>query len=260
MTHTTLDPYQPSRSLPAKVNRRLTQWRAADRLPANPNQGLISFTFDDFPKSAGDTGADIVERFGGHATYYACTGMVGSRTVCGDMYTERQVRQLLDAGHEIGAHTASHLDCAKEGVGRALNDIAHNLDQLAAMGAPRPVRQFAYPYGETSIELKRALKDRFTSARGVLSGLNGKGSDRMQLRAVEMTPDTASFDAVKQAIERAAREKLWLIVFTHDVSNRPSPFGAPAKHLALAARTARDAGLKSLTVGDALKRTESNRP
>jgi len=257
MTAITDIPYQPSRTLSAKLNRRFVQWRSVDRLPSNPSQGLISFTFDDFPRSAAETGADIVERFGGRGTYYACTGLAGSRTVCGEMYDDRHIGRLVDAGHEIGAHTASHFDCAKERTGRVLNDIAHNLDQLAAMGAPRPVRQFAYPYGETTLPLKRALCDRFTSGRGILPGLNGKGSDRMQLRAIEMTPDAATLDQVKTAIERAAREKLWLIVFTHDVSLRPSPFGVHSKHLSMAARAARDAGLKSVTIGRALKQVEA---
>ncbi|MEO0465975.1 MAG: polysaccharide deacetylase family protein [Pseudomonadota bacterium] len=260
MTETKLAPYQPSRSLPAKLNRRLTQWRAADRLANNPGRPVVSFTFDDFPKSAADTGAEIIEQCGGRATYYACTGMAGTRTVCGDMFDERNIIELVKAGHEIGAHTATHLDCAQERIPRILNDIAHNLTQLSTMGVPGAVRQFAYPYGETSLPLKRSLRERFTAARGVLSGINGKGSDRMQLRAVEMTPDPESLKAVLNAIDVAAQQGLWLVVFTHDVSLRPSPFGVRPRHLARAARAARDAGAELLTMSEAQKMCEAREP
>ena len=41
---------------------------------------IISFTFDDFPRSALYTGGAILERFGLNGTYYAAFGLMG-RTI-----------------------------------------------------------------------------------------------------------------------------------------------------------------------------------
>ena len=79
MSISTLKPnnYEPARDLPARLRRRLTQWQAVAPLPAHPPQAMISFTFDDFPHSAADAGASILDRFGARGCYYACTGFLG---------------------------------------------------------------------------------------------------------------------------------------------------------------------------------------
>ena len=45
--------YSPSRTLSAKIQRRLTQSQTCAPLQQLP-QSLITFSFDDFPKSAAD--------------------------------------------------------------------------------------------------------------------------------------------------------------------------------------------------------------
>ena len=217
---------------------------------------MVSFTFDDFPKSAADTGAEIVEEVGARACYYACSSMAGTRTVCGEMFDDRDLAALSRAGHEIGAHTHSHLDCARAGLDEVVSDITQGLEGLRAMGHAAPVQHFAYPFGETRFEVKRALAGRFRSARGVLSGLNSRGNDRMQLRAVELDSDEASLPRALAAIETAMREKAWLVVFSHDVSDAPGPWGVTPAALRKVARAARDAGAALLTPGEALERIE----
>src|ERR1041385_7997293 len=48
---------------------------------------LISFTFDDFPKSALTTGGAILGRFGLRATYYACLGLMGRQNRTGPIFS-----------------------------------------------------------------------------------------------------------------------------------------------------------------------------
>ena len=62
--------YVPSRALPAKVQRRMTMWRRANQAFVAPDHPVVTFTFDDFPKSALN-GADIVEKRGGRAARMA---------------------------------------------------------------------------------------------------------------------------------------------------------------------------------------------
>lgn len=235
-----------------KIKRRMTQWRVATPLPASPRRVIVSFTFDDFPKSAAESGAEIIEKVGGKACFYACTGMAGTRNETGQLFDASDIQRLLDAGHEIGAHTQSHLDCANAPVDTALKDIAANLHALKAMGANEPITQFAYPYGETRFDLKRTLPDRFEAVRGVLAGVNTKGSDLIQLRSMELTPDSTTTDRAAKAIKAAARAPAWIIIFTHDVRSDPSPYGTTPDALAYLANLAIENGAALLTPSQAL--------
>lgn len=241
------DAYSPPRHIAAKVKRRLTQWRAAAPLRAVPDRPVISFTFDDFPVSAAQYGAEILETYDARGCFYAATGLAGTDGPSGKLFDERHVFDLSGRGHEIGAHTVSHVDCAAISTGKALNEISHNIDQLKAMGADGSIRQFAYPFGETHGALKSALIPRFDGARGILPGVNTKGSDAMQLRAVELDQDASSIARAHGAIEQVARKGGWLIFFTHDVRERPSAWGVGTNAFRQLVRRARDSGADLLT-------------
>lgn len=247
-----LPEYNPDRSLPAKIRRRVTQWRPAQRLTAAPKRPIVTFTFDDFPKSAADTGAEIVEAAGGKATYYACTGMAGSVNATGELFDETDLAALAKAGHEIGAHTDSHIDCAKAFRAEILANVEANLARLKEMGHDTPVTQFAYPYGETRLDVKRAMTVKFQACRGILAGVNGEGSDLMQLRAMELEPGDWTTDRAAAAIEAAARKPAWVVIFTHDVRETPSDYGTTPDALISLARKAKDSGAAILTMSEAL--------
>ena len=257
MTDLSPSSYQPNRSLAAKINRRMTQWRAASPLASAPKRAIVTFTFDDFPISAADTGADIIESFGGRAGYYACTGLSGQSNATGELFRDTHLHALVKAGHEIGAHTHNHLDCSRASPKDAVEDIDLNLQRLKAMGHTEPVRQFAYPYGETRTGLKRKLVGKFDSVRGILPGVNGAGSDAMQLRALEFEPDEATTARAAAAIQAAATTPSWVIIFTHDVSSTPSPFGTTPTALRSLAKQARDSGAAILTPSAAFSELSS---
>lgn len=247
-----MTPYQPDRSLPAKIARRMTRWTVAQPLKAEPARTQICFTFDDFPKSAADTGAEILEDVGARGCFYACTGMVGTTNQTGDLFDAYDLRALAAAGHEIGAHTETHLDCARAGNEEVLADIDTNLARLAAMGHTAPVTQFAWPYGETRAGLKPKLTTRFTAARGILPGANVRGSDLMQLSAYELDETDASISRAAEAIEQAARTPAIVFIFTHDVREKHSAWGTRPANLRRLVRLARDTGAEIVTPSMAL--------
>ena len=67
-----------------------------------------SFSFDDFPRSAFEAGAPILERYGAKATYYAAGTFCGGRADGLDYYDEAMLRAVAAAGHEVGCHSFSH--------------------------------------------------------------------------------------------------------------------------------------------------------
>lgn len=253
MTAQALADYVPDRSLAAKIRRRLTRWQVAAPLSVQPRETYICFTFDDFPKSAGDTGAEILDEVGAKGGYYACTGMAGTTGTMGDLFDERDLAPLTAAGHEICAHTESHIDCARTSMKDVLIDIDTNLARLREMGHTLPVTQFAWPYGETSAGLKPALTTKFEAVRGILPGVNNKGADLMQLSAYELDADEASTARAAAAIEAAARNPTWLFVFTHDVRQNGSPWGTTPDSLRRLVRLARDTGANLVTPSRAVQ-------
>lgn len=248
--------YSPSRAPLARLQRRWTQWHCASPLQGAIRRPIVSFTFDDFPRSAADTGAEILDGFGARGCFYAASGFAGRPSPSGDMFTADDLTALSQAGHEIGAHTHGHLDCARTGSEAALADIDRNLSTLQAMGAVTPIRQFAYPYGETDFRLKRALAGRFRAARGVLPGVVRPNADRMQLRAFEINGRDWTLRRALNAIEAAAHRPAWIILFTHDVRARPSEWGTTPGALRQLVATAHDAGAALLSPSTALAEIE----
>ena len=234
--------YTPSRSPPAKVQRRVVQWRKACQAEVAPDRPVITVTFDDFPKAALN-GADIVERHGGRAGFYACTSLAGQRSpVMGEMFDGATLAELRARGHEIGAHTHTHLDCARARLDRVERDIGENLVALSEMGHDETVSAFAFPYGETTYSAKRWVGDVFAAGRGILPGVNVGECDRSQLRAVELGASAMHRRRALAALKTAIDAKGWLFFFTHDVSKAPSNYGAPADLLEELAQRAVEAG------------------
>jgi peptidoglycan/xylan/chitin deacetylase (PgdA/CDA1 family) len=245
--------YVPSRNALSKVQRRLTQWRAARPVKLRFGEPVLSICFDDFPVSAGDLGSRILESHGARGTYYAAAGLAETDGPCGRHFSRVDIPRLIAAGHEIGCHTYDHGDCAKRDVYDTLRGLAKNRDALNEMGCYEPSRTLAYPYGETRQKLKSNLPPRFYSARGILPGLNVGRTDLTQLRAYPLFGAGGMGRAVA-ALKRAAKRKAWMIAFTHDISDAPSPWGTSAADLDALLRAAKTLGVVVLPVTAALQR------
>lgn len=244
--------YAPPRDVISKLQRRLTQWRAARPAKLRFAEPILSVCFDDFPASAATLGASILEAHGARGTFYAATGLAEQDGPCGVNFSAEDLRRLGAHGHEMGCHTFAHQDCARATAFDTLKDIAANRDALAAMDAPAPLT-LAYPYGETSMALKEALPPRFTCARGVLPGLNVGAADLAQLHAYPLYGEGGLARAT-DALKVAAKRKAWMIAFTHDVAETPSPFGTHPADLDALLRAARALGFTILPVAAALAR------
>src|SRR5215472_10150827 len=71
---------------------------------------LISFSFDDAPRSAFEVGGEVVRENGGFATYYVSLGLLNSQTESAPMAGADQLVRAVDVGHELGCHTYHHCD------------------------------------------------------------------------------------------------------------------------------------------------------
>src|SRR5688572_18882053 len=71
---------------------------------------IISFTFDDFPRSAVHVGARILKDSGARGTFYASLGLMGQQAPTGEIFVREDLDALVRDGHEIGCHTYAHYD------------------------------------------------------------------------------------------------------------------------------------------------------
>jgi peptidoglycan/xylan/chitin deacetylase (PgdA/CDA1 family) len=94
----------PPRNLAQKIGLAITARPAPVAWPG----GVVSFTFDDFPKSALDVGGEILERYGARGTYYASLKLAWSYNILGQIFDDDDIRAAHRAGHEIACHTYTH--------------------------------------------------------------------------------------------------------------------------------------------------------
>jgi peptidoglycan/xylan/chitin deacetylase (PgdA/CDA1 family) len=243
--------YHADASWRGKLRRRAV--RLAARRPARAPAGpMISFAFDDIAATAAETGAAILEQRGIKATYFVAAALAGTDAVTGPMASPDQVRRLAEAGHEIGCHSFTHLDCGQAAPCDAVEDVARNAETLQAWGVGRPT-SFAYPFGDVAPATKRALAPRFVLMRALHRGVVTRGSDLNQAPAVGIEGSDGEALAMRW-LERAARRRAWLILCTHDVAAEPSPYGCTPGALERLAEAALANGFEPVTVAEGAAR------
>ncbi len=186
---------------------------------------IISFSFDDFPKSAADIGARILEDRDVRGSFYACADFAGKVVNGIPQYDISDLPRLWKAGHEVGCHTASHSPLSKLSAEEANKEFGRNAQFFASLGAARAPTTFAYPFGDVSIASKNYAGRHFSACRGIIAGINTRKTDLNLLKCVSMEPHILSSRSLESWIGETIQKRGWLILLTHDVSVNPSAFG-----------------------------------
>jgi peptidoglycan/xylan/chitin deacetylase (PgdA/CDA1 family) len=244
--------YSADRSLKGKLRRRLVRLVARRPARRGPDRPMVSFSFDDAPATALADGRAVLEAHGLRGTYFIAAGLAGTTGPMGPNAASQAVMRAARAGHEIACHTYSHLDCGQADQRTIEADVDRNTAALSAWGAA-PATTFAYPYGDVSLAAKKALGSRYDVLRGLHHGLIEVGTDLNQAPAVGIEgPDG---EAVAHAwIDRAAARRGWLILYTHDVVEPPSPFGCTPAALQRLIEHALAAEAEVVTVAEGARR------
>ena len=229
---------------------------------------IISFSFDDFPRTAYTHGAPILEAHGVRGTYYVAMSLMNTSNELGEQFRRDDLDALLQRGHELASHTLHHVS------GRALSCAAFCQEVEDGRQAIRQATgadplNFAYPFGAVTLQTKRALRfgptpNGLSSARGIIPGLNGPELDLNLLRANSLYGGLGSASRAKNQAKNQAKKmiaenilrKTWLIFYTHDVQPNPSPYGCTPDLLEAVVEEAVQSGARVLTVQEALAEVE----
>jgi peptidoglycan/xylan/chitin deacetylase (PgdA/CDA1 family) len=143
-------------------------------LAADVRPGRAALTFDDGLVDNLTMLAPTLRELGAPATVFVVSGWLGqphpaatwTRIVSAD-----ELRELRDAGLEVGGHSATHADLSALSYEDALEELSRGKTELEDV-LGEPVEVAAYPYGRTSSDAIRAARDAgfraacSTSARG----------------------------------------------------------------------------------------------
>ena len=205
---------------------------------------VATISFDDVPPSAFENGLPILERAEVRATWYVCGALSEQR---GKGLDPDQLLALRDAGHEIGCHTWAHEKISRLSPAQLRASLERNRDFFQDLlgGAPR---SFSYPNGSLAPWHKTELAARFSSARSTAPGRNSDGVDRLTLRAEKLYEGRIDAAQLRRMAEETKRDGGWLILYSHDVQERPSSIGCTPSLLEVAVAAIQDAGIELKTV------------
>jgi len=234
-----------------EVRRRMLGALYRRDVPLGNHGPMVSFSFDDFPRSAYSAGGAILEQFGARGTYYTAMGLMNTTNELGDQFRSSDLDSLLEKGHELASHTFSHMSS------RAVSSAEFRADVEKGKAAVEEVtgiapQNFAYPFGHVTLRAKTSLETILTSARSVIPGFNGPDVDLNLLRANSLYGGIEAATRAEELILENKNRKTWLIFYTHDVRRNPSAYGCTPALLESAVSCAILAGCKILTVGEAL--------
>ena len=240
-------------ALKARVSNRLSRHFCTAPFRLRNKAPMVSFTFDDTPKSAAAVGVPILDAYNALATFYVSGGLVDKWSGHWTGISADEIVGLHRAGHEIACHTFSHTRTTDLDAAGLATEIEDNRRYLLALDPSIKIENFAYPYGLGSVLRKGQLRKIFHSSRGIIPGANSGVVDLQFLRATPLIDRDIDRNGIDRAFEEAVANNGWLIFYSHDVATEPSPYGCSPSLLRHALDAASRRNVQILSVADALR-------
>jgi peptidoglycan/xylan/chitin deacetylase (PgdA/CDA1 family) len=209
---------------------------------------IVSFTFDDFPRSALHTGGAILKRYAGTGTYYASFGLMGTQAPTGTMFVREDLDVLLQDGHELGCHTFGHCDAGETKPSEFEESIVQNQQALTGLHPGVVFRTLSYPINQPRARTKQRAERYFVCCRGGGQTFNVGTADLNCLLSFFLEQSRDNPQAVRNLIEENRRAGGWLVFSTHDISEAPTHWGCTPDFFEDIVRCAANSGARILPV------------
>ena len=245
--------YRPRGGLSGRVQKQLTRRLGVTPLKIKLDRPIVTFSFDDFPKTAMELGAARLKARGWRASFFVSGGLAGVSNHHGDLYDPEDLQALQAEGHEIGCHGYSHLDASRLTAEAVSADAARNRAFLKAAGLNRAPSSYAFAYGEATPQAKKRLLETYSSLRGVQPGINRGIADRGLLKAMPLDGGEGGLKRAVAAVRDVSRNPGWLIFYGHDIRKTPSEWGCTPEFLDVVLHAVEQSGAQVRTQSEALK-------
>jgi peptidoglycan/xylan/chitin deacetylase (PgdA/CDA1 family) len=150
----------------------------------------VVFTFDDGCETDLIFAAPILKEAGFGATFYVTVAHLGRR----GYLSESQLRELSDAGFEVGSHSLTHSYLHDLSDARVREEVAGSKERLEQLTG-RAVRHFSCPGGRWDARVAAAAREAgYESLVTSRPGLNAPGVDRFRLSRVAVMRGVAHED------------------------------------------------------------------
>lgn len=236
-----------------RINFRLARVRNQNLRKSILAAPIISFSYDDFPKSAIEIGATELEKHGFQGSFYPAASFCDAHEEGQDYYTQDDIQRLRAHGHEIGCHTYDHANLLRLNNREIDDQFARNQAFFAETMQADTFVSMAYPFGNVSPRVKKVAQKRFPICRGVWSGVNSGMIDMALLKVVGLDHHLTA-EQTRAWIDQARAENGWLIFVAHDIRSDHSPYGISPERYAEIVSVVADANIEVLTIRDAAAR------
>ena len=222
------------------------------------NKPIISFSFDDAPRTAFINGGKILKTYGAEATFYVSFGLLGSDSPSGAIGLQADLRCALDNGHEIGCHTYDHKNSWKTETDLFVQSVLKNSQALSTLFPETTFLSLAYPICAPRPQTKKIIGKLFRCCRGGGQTFNVGKTDLNLLKAFFLDLRTGvKVKEIKQLIDKNIEAGGWLIFATHDINDNPSLYGCSKKFFDEVVKYAAHSNALILPVGKACERVLS---
>lgn len=217
-------------------------------------EAILSFTFDDFPRSSYTVGGTILNQFGFKGTYYVSFGLFGKKLPVGPAFKHEDVENLLTDGHELGCHTFDHLHSWDTDPVQYRQSIKKNKSAFKRLYQNVDHINFSYPISFPSPFIKKVTMKSFSSSRGGGQTFNVGKIDKNLLKSYFIDKkNNQDPQPLIELIDETIRQKAWLILSTHDIADKPSEFGCKIAFFKEIVEYAASSGISVLPVREVIK-------
>ncbi len=245
------------RQIPKYIKRLWANLTYTDQIEMHLDRPLVSFTFDDAPRSAFNEAREILEKYNCRGTYYVSLGFLNQEN--GTSYSSQDLMSAWENGHELACHTKNHIDISKSNITDFKESVAENHVQIQKIIPGYNFKNFSYPFGAQTVCSKMHLSGLFKSARGNRSGVNHGSIDRLNLKTIRLYEDSESPDHIHSILMEALRSNGWIVFYTHGVEDNYIEDGCSPSFFESVVKDVTEMGIRVETVDRAMDIILENR-
>ncbi len=214
-----------------RYTQKLSELTNQKKCHVDPRTKLVSFTFDDAPDSAFVNAGKEMALHNLNCTFYVSSIFEEKKSNAKYLWTHEHLKKAFKQNHEIACHTYSHFHAyGGFDFDHISKDLQKNTNELERIVPGLKIENFSYPFGEQNIAVRKAVKNKYNSARGINPGSNVNQIDLFNLKSVQLYEKSNPIEKLEKIIDEFNRTGGWLIFYTHDVKEDYSKYGCSPKY------------------------------